>query len=109
MSEQEKGAKYLDTFMGAVNADHIDVIPVSRERGRLMRDEIIRLREVEEFWESWNKKRRIIDGLTAPIQEKLGLDEKLRSLVDEWITDISVDHLVKAACARELEALLDAK
>lgn len=43
--DRKRGKAFLDAFIVAVNADHLDVIPVSRTKGCYMRDEIERLRK----------------------------------------------------------------
>jgi len=45
--DQEEGARYLNAFIEAINADHDDVIRVGRDQGCMMRNEIERLRGVE--------------------------------------------------------------
>lgn len=43
--DQEHGAALLDAFIAVVNADHDDVIEVTRTHACYMRDEIERLRK----------------------------------------------------------------
>lgn len=47
--DREEAQRYIDAFIAAVNEDHLDVIPVGRDIGCMMRDEIERLRRVEKL------------------------------------------------------------
>jgi len=63
--DQERGAALIDAFIREVNADHSDVITISRNKGCFMRDEIERLRKLE------SKIREVIGDMSRETQESV--------------------------------------
>lgn len=104
----ERGVTYLDNFIREVNADHTDVILVSRSNACYMRDEIERLRKAEPKGET---QQSVSQWCRDVFPEYLGLDNRSIAVLEEavelalgcGVTPETIRSVIEVPIRKEIE------